>query len=185
MMAQTILLFLRTLAKMIKDKFSQLIFNEDDLMDIVMRGDQLSTTRNTIVDQSVDISSARDLLNNLPLLTTPKNDNLTVEQWDKQNQSNWHMPENYKSLDIAEYVLSLCDGDAELQRVGEELLLYQERGLFDLLRYLKYLVDTMRENNIIWGVGRGSSVASFVLYKMGVHRINSLYYSLDIKEFLR
>ena len=154
-------------------------------MDIVMRGGQLSTTRNTIVDQSVDISSATDLLNNLPLLVTAKNDHLTVQEWDKQNQREWRMPEEYKSLDIAAHVLSLCEDDTELQRVGEELLLYQERGLFDLLRYLKYLVDTMQKNNIIWGVGRGSSVASFVLYKMRVHRINSLYYSLDIKEFLR
>jgi len=64
-------------------------------------------------------------------------------------------------------------------------LLYQERDLFNLLRYLKYLVDVMQSNAIIWGVGRGSSVASFVLYKLGIHRINSLYYNLDIEEFLR
>jgi DNA polymerase III alpha subunit len=54
-----------------------------------------------------------------------------------------------------------------------------------LLRYLKYLVDTMTQNRLIWGVGRGSSVASFVLYKLGVHRINSLHYELDPAEFLR
>jgi DNA polymerase III alpha subunit len=72
-----------------------------------------------------------------------------------------------------------------LQRCGQELLLYQERGLFDLLKYLKYLVDVMQQHAIIWGVGRGSSVASHVLYKLGVHRINSLYYNLDISEFLR
>jgi DNA polymerase III alpha subunit len=79
----------------------------------------------------------------------------------------------------------MCQSDAELQRCGAELMLYQERDLFDLLRYLKYLVDVMQQNNIIWGVGRGSSVASHVLYLMGVHRINSLYYNLDIQEFLR
>jgi DNA polymerase III alpha subunit len=43
----------------------------------------------------------------------------------------------------------------------------------------------MRQNAIIWGVGRGSGVASHVLYLIGVHRINSLYYNLDIQEFLR
>jgi DNA polymerase III alpha subunit len=64
-------------------------------------------------------------------------------------------------------------------------MLYQERGLFDLLRYLKYLVDAMATNKLIWGVGRGSSVASYVLYKLGVHRIDSLYYDLDPSEFLR
>jgi DNA polymerase III alpha subunit len=63
--------------------------------------------------------------------------------------------------------------------------MYQERNLFDLLRYLKYLVDTMRQNQIIWGVGRGSSLASYVLYLMGIHRIDSMLYELDPAEFLR
>jgi DNA polymerase-3 subunit alpha len=95
------------------------------------------------------------------------------------------MSDEYKQLDIAEYVLSLCQTESELQRCGAELLLYQERNLFDLLCYLKYLVDVMVKHNIIWGVGRGSSVASYVLYKLGVHRIDSLYYNLDVAEFLR
>jgi DNA polymerase III alpha subunit len=63
--------------------------------------------------------------------------------------------------------------------------MYQERDLFDLLRFLKYLVDTMTEHQVIWGVGRGSSVASYVLYKLGVHRIDSMFYDLDVGEFLR
>jgi DNA polymerase III alpha subunit len=95
------------------------------------------------------------------------------------------MPEKYKQLDIAEYLLKLCTKDAELQRVGTELLLYQERDMFDLLRFLVYIVDVMREQDIVWGVGRGSSVASYVLYLIGVHKIDSLYYDLDIAEFLR
>jgi DNA polymerase III alpha subunit len=109
----------------------------------------------------------------------------TVEEFDNTLQKNWHMPQEYKVLDIAKYVLDLCRTDAELQRVGQELLLYQERDLFDLLRYLKYLVDTLRKNNVVWGVGRGSSVASYVLFLIGVHRIDSLYYDLNIDEFLK
>jgi DNA polymerase III alpha subunit len=112
-------------------------------------------------------------------------DTLNVEEWDHRNQEHWYMPEEYKQLDIAKLVLDLCKSDAELQRVGEELLLFQERNLFDLLRYLKYLVDVMRSNHLIWGVGRGSSVASYVLYLLGVHRVNSIFYDLDPREFLR
>jgi len=63
--------------------------------------------------------------------------------------------------------------------------MYQERNLFDLLKYLHYLVDIMKQNNVIWGVGRGSSVSSYVLYLLGVHRINSMFYDLDPGEFLR
>jgi DNA polymerase-3 subunit alpha len=95
------------------------------------------------------------------------------------------MPNEYYILDIAAWVLDQCEGEAELQRAGEELLLFQERDAFMLLRYMKYLVDTMRANNVVWGVGRGSSVSSFVLFKLGVHKINSLYYDLDPREFLK
>lgn len=109
----------------------------------------------------------------------------SVSMFDARYQHKWQMPNEYKELDIAAYVLSLCNSDHELQRVGEELLLFQERNLFDLLRYLKYLIDTLRENNIVWGVGRGSSVSSYILFLLGVHKINSLYYNLDIDEFLK
>jgi len=109
----------------------------------------------------------------------------SIEEFDTERQQEWFMPQLYKDIDIAAYVLDLCDNQAELQRCGEELLLFQDRNMFVLLQYLHYLVDVMTANNIIWGVGRGSSVASFVLYKLKVHRINSLYYDLPIEEFLR
>jgi hypothetical protein len=48
-----------------------------------------------------------------------------------------------------------------------------------------YLVDFMRENKIVWGVGRGSSVASYILYIIGVHKVNSIQYGLDFHEFMR
>ena len=88
-------------------------------------------------------------------------------------------------MDIAKWILDQCADQNELQRAGQELLEYAERDLLPLLQYLKYLVDTMRSNNIVWGVGRGSSVASFVLYLIGVHRIHSLRNNLDFNEFMR
>jgi DNA polymerase III alpha subunit len=129
--------------------------------------------------------SVAELHAELDLLDNYHKIDQTVEEFDNQLQRNWHMPEEYKQLDIASYVLGLCKEDYELQRVGQELLLYQERDLFDLLRYLKYLVDTLRKNNVVWGVGRGSSVASYVLFLLGVHKIDSLYYNLDVDEFLK
>lgn len=108
-----------------------------------------------------------------------------LEQFDQRNQSVWRMPEEYRKLDIARWVLDECKTDPELQRVADELMLFQERDLFDLLRWLKYFVDTMRKHKVVWGVGRGSSVASYVLYLIGVHKINSMYYDLDISEFLK
>jgi DNA polymerase III alpha subunit len=121
----------------------------------------------------------------MPKLKQYVESNVDLAGFDLNNQRQWHMPEEYKVLDIAQYILEQCKTEEELQRVGQELLLYQERNLFDLLRFMKYLVDVLRKNKIVWGVGRGSSVASYVLYLLGVHKINSIYYDLDVAEFLK
>ena len=94
------------------------------------------------------------------------------------------MTEKYQSFPIESWLLSQCTTEEEQVRVTKELELFIQHDMFDLLFYLKYLIDTMREHKIVWGVGRGSSVASFVLYLLGVHRINSIKYELDIHEFL-
>lgn len=152
-----------------------------------MQGYELNQLQNLTVDPRIDFDSAALILDQVPKFVKYNNlvETLSTEEFDHRNQQQWFMPEAYQQLNIAEHVLNLCSTDAELQRCGQELLLYQERGLFDLLRYLKYLVDVMTENRLIWGVGRGSSVASYVLYKLRVHSIDSMYYDLDPGEFLR
>lgn len=173
---------------MIQDKFGQLIFNESDVIDLVMQGRDVPSLNRMLVDASVDLEKAALLLDCIPAMInydTLNDFTETLEDFDRRLQQTWYIPDHYKNMDIAQYVLSLCNTDAELQRCGQELLLYQERDLFDLLRFLKYLVDTMTDNHVIWGVGRGSSVASYVLYKLGVHRIDSMFYDLDPHEFLR
>ena len=163
-----------------------MIFNESDVMDLVMQGRQLESLKNMLVDNTVDLENAVQFVDRIPeLIKYVEKPDVILTVFDKEQQATWHMPQEYKDMDIAEYILGLCANEAELQRCGEELLLYQERDLFNLLCYLKYLVDVMTANQVIWGVGRGSSVASFILYKLGVHKINSLYYNLDVHEFLR
>ena len=107
------------------------------------------------------------------------------EDYDKACQSNWLMPEEYKNLDIENFVYSKCLTQISTVRAMEEMAEYKSRNMLDLLRWLKYFVDTCEANNIVRGVGRGSSVASYVLYVLGVHSIDSLKYNLDWHEFLR
>lgn len=169
------------------DHLGQMIFSEDDCVNMLMRGHSMPIN-GMLVDATVNLETAALILDHVPMFIQYNElavQAVTVEEFDHENQGRWLMPDQYKNLDIAEYVLSLCDSEAALQRVGEELLLYQSRDLFDLLKYLKFLVDLMQENNLIWGVGRGSSVASYVLYLLKVHRVDSLHYNLDIAEFLR
>ena len=167
------------------DQYGQAYTTSGELCDLLYKNPTLDISRFQVEDSLEYNRSVADLHAELDLLDSYHSISQTVEEFDQTLQKNWHMPIEYKNLDIAEYVLSLCQQEHELQRVAKELLLYQERDLFDLLRYLKYLVYTLRKNNIVWGVGRGSSVASYVLFLIGVHKIDSVYYNLDIDEFLK
>ena len=167
------------------DQYGQAYTDSNELCNLLYKDPKLDISRFQVEDSIEYNRSVAELHAELDLLDSYHNISQTVEEFDAILQRNWRMPKEYKELDIAEYVLSLCQQEHELQRVAQELLLYQERDLFDLLRYLKYLIDTLRKNNIVWGVGRGSSVASYVLFLIGVHKIDSVYYNLDIDEFLK
>jgi DNA polymerase III alpha subunit len=167
------------------DQYGQTYTTTNELCDLLYKNPKLDISLFQVEDSLEYNRSVAELHAELDLLDSYHQITQTVEEFDMTLQKNWRMPVEYKDIDIAEYVLGLCKADHELQRVGQELLLYQERDLFNLLRYLKYLVDTLRKNNVVWGVGRGSSVASYVLFLIGVHKIDSLYYNLDIEEFLK
>jgi DNA polymerase III alpha subunit len=108
----------------------------------------------------------------------------SLEMFDRANQEDWFMPDEYKNMDIEGFLVDQCPKQ-NYERLVDELVLFRQHNMIPLLRYLKYLVDTMRENSVVWGVGRGSSVASYVLYLIGVHKIDSIKYGLDINEFLK
>ena len=167
------------------DKYGQCYTTTDELCDLIYKNPSIDLTRFFVEDPVQYNRSVKEIYAELPKLQPYTAIDIPIEEYHSKLQHNWHMPEEYKKLDIAEYILAQCTTEEELQRVGQELILYQERDLFNLLRFMKYLVDTLRKNNLVWGVGRGSSVASYVLYLLGVHKINSLYYDLDIAEFLK
>ena len=170
--------------KLMLDTFQRQILNEDQAVEMLYANPNLDISNLCLQDVS-KFNNASNRLHYDTILKQLGELDIDAEQFHKQNQDDWNMPDKYKNLDIAKYLLDLCNTDAELQRVGKELLLYQERGMFKLLCFLVYMIDTMRDNNIVWGVGRGSSVASYILYLIGVHKIDSIYYDLDVDEFLR
>ena len=109
----------------------------------------------------------------------------TNDKYSYKNADNWWMPDEYRNMNIIDYLLEKTDNEEQYQRVVEELTLFEERNMFPMLKFLVYMVTELKHNNILWGVGRGSSVASYILYLIGVHRIDSIKYDLDYKEFLR
>ena len=165
---------------MLLDKFSNPIFQEQDIFNLLYKGQEKYL--NQIIAEPTD--EVRALFKNLGI--TPKEVDSYEDQecFDKANQAKWFIPEDYYP-NLVEYLYGCCETKEQTDRVSEELEAFIEHKMLDLLFVLKYIVDTLRDNNVVWGVGRGSSVASYVLYLIGVHRINSLKYNLDWREFLR
>jgi len=161
-------------------------FTNRDLIDMIYSGqsDKIHVVLCNPNDEIEKFNSAMEAQGLSPL---QKYIPLDVDQktFDGVCQSEWFMPDEYKNMNISDYIYGLCKTTEERVRVNEEFNEYYRRGMTDLLRYMVYLVDFMRENEIVWGVGRGSSVASYVLYLIGVHRIDSIKYNLDWREFLR
>ena len=167
------------------DPYGRVLLSERDVCARLYADPSLDVTRITLKDSTVYNAAIEKLYLDWDPLQQLEDIAETPEEWHRKNQQIWLMPQEYRDLDIAEWVLKQCADQNELQRCGQELLMFAERDCIDLLKYLKYLVDTLRANNIVWGVGRGSSVASFVLYLIGIHKIHSLRHNLDIGEFLR
>lgn len=101
------------------------------------------------------------------------------------DKDHWLIPKKYADMDIIKFVLDKTTNDIEYQRADLELVLFKKHNMLDMLKTMVYVVDTLRENNVVWGVGRGSSVASFVLHIIGVHKINSIKYNIPIDEFFK
>jgi len=165
------------------DNFGQYICDTDDTIELMYQGIELDSINleKEIVQKYNQTLDELKISKKLSFI----NDYNSIEEFDQSNQQNWYIPAQYKNIDIDKHVNSLVVDNKEKDRVKLELELYKKFNLYPVLRYLIYLVDLMRENNIVWGVGRGSSVSSYVLFLIGVHKVNSIEFDLDINEFLR
>jgi len=160
------------------------IYTEQDAIDLLYTNPEFDISKlffelteqynNSIKDTGLDLQQ---------LQTVPKRP--TPAKVDETNIANWFMPQKYYELNVLQWLLDKCQNDFEKKRVEQEYLLFEKKNFIKVLQFLIYFIDTLRANNIVWGVGRGSSVASFCLFLIGVHKINPLQYNLDITEFLR
>lgn len=107
----------------------------------------------------------------------------------------WELPPEYQDFDLVKYVneeilaKDKIPEDAlfekRIDRLLTELDYYQNEGYIPMLATLVYVIDTLKKNRIVWGVGRGSSCASYLLYLMDVHSIDPIKFDIPIEEFLR
>lgn len=169
------------------DEFGNVTISETEMIEVLYSGKKVELSE-IFLDNITKIlqynQANKSNFTELPELKESLNLNLSVKDFDERNQTNWFMPENYFP-NLVDYLYNSCTTQEQKNRVDQELKLFKKHNMINVLHYLKYLVDTMRENNVVWGVGRGSSVASYILYLIGIHKIDSIKYELDINEFLK
>jgi len=156
---------------MTSDKFGNVLYDSTDIVNMLYKGDGEHLSK-VLCENSIDLSKLAEIANIQLNHVDPTLYDIDVETFDS-------------ICHIAKWVLDKCENQDQLQRVGAELLEFQRRNMLPLLQWLKYFVDYCRTNNIVWGVGRGSSVSSYVLFLIGVHKIDSMKYNLDWQDFLR
>lgn len=111
--------------------------------------------------------------------------------------SSINLEEKYKNINLEDYFfdslyerakdrnLGTDDIEKRVERIYDEIQLFSHKGLEDVLRLSIKIVKGLQENDIVWGPGRGSSCASYLLYLVGIHDVDSVMYDLDVNEFLR
>lgn len=169
------------------DSYGNILLNESDLFELLYTKDQIDFPT-LLIDNHIEVERFNQAVHKnadrIVKLQQYSSSTLDQKTYDQSNQNNWHMPEEYQKMDIEGYLVNVCPKQ-NYDRLITELQEFRSRNMINLLRWLKYFVDTCRKESIVWGVGRGSSVASYTLFLLGVHKIDSIKYKLDIKEFFK
>jgi DNA polymerase III alpha subunit len=168
------------------NKYGQAILSSDHLRELLLQGKNIGHL-NVLEDEDIVLYNKHQdaLLRNVTLFLDAPEETLSFDEFHESKATEWLFPVAYQQTDVYAWLVNKCKTQIEIDRVDEEYKLYKDRDLIMLLRLFIYLINYMRENKFIWGVGRGSSVSSYILYLIGVHRVDSLKYRLDIKDYLK
>lgn len=166
--------------------YGQAILNSDELRELLLQGKNISHLNVVFDDEIETFKKYQSLLipDTVTFLDAPE-EKLTFDEFHQKCADEWIFPKIYQQIDVLSWLLAKCKTQEEIDRVHEEYILYEERDLIMLLRLFIFLVEYMREHKFVWGVGRGSSVSSYILYLIGVHRVDSLKYGFDIRDYLK
>ena len=169
------------------DQYGQVHYSMKEIIELIYQRPDFDLSEISIERTENEKYNAHceELLEEMQVLSDHNALTENIEDFHQLRLNTWFMPDQYKTFDVEEYCLDYCETTQEMQRVKDEMMMFESRKLVPVLQYIKYLVDTMRTNKIVWGVGRGSSVASYVLFLLGVHKVDSIQYGLDWREFIR
>ncbi len=163
------------------DENGKVVYEVDGLIDILLNGGRIPS------DINFETNDETRLYNKYSKLFGSEKQlrNVSRQTTHEQNQDNWFMPKKYIELDLDDYFSKLITTPKEVDRVAMELKRWEEKKFTNVLKFCIYFMDYVKENDIIIGVGRGSSCSSYLLFLIGLHRVDSIKYDLDITEFLK
>lgn len=111
--------------------------------------------------------------------------NISINDIDESVSPEIFCDEDYETL--INNIISKRRDDTEeslhTDRVEKELEFFINSDNMPLLCSIEKLIGRFKEDNIVWGVGRGSSCASYVLFLLEVHDINPIKYDISFTEF--
>lgn len=171
---------------LVVNAYGQALLSSNDLRELLLQGKNISHL-NIIPDDETKLFTKFQsaLLPEVITFLDAPEEKLTFEEFHEKCADEWIFPLVYQQIDVHSWLMNKCKNQQQIDRVDEEYRLYEDRNLIMLLRLFIFLIDYMRKNKFVWGVGRGSSVNSFILYLIGVHRVDSLKYSLLISDYLK
>jgi DNA polymerase III alpha subunit len=171
------------------NEYGQVTFDTNEVLSMLYNEQQINECMlSDKKESSKHLSHAGDFaIENLHFNDIP---NKSAEDYHADKSSQWNMPDQYKNLDVESLLSNIMvekglTDTQYVQRMADEMQEYRSRNMIHTLRFLKYLMDTCEQHDIITGIGRGSSVSSLVLHLLDVHHIDPIKYNLDYKEFLR
>ena len=167
------------------DEWGRVRFHGDEAVELLMRGHDITTL---MIEDSETIAQYNQACRDhdkiaalIPPIPTPASPEVDTAQ----RVATWFIPDEYRTIAVRPRLLAMCERDEAIARVNLEMDQFEARGMIPILQLMFFLVDHWRQHGVVWGVGRGSSVASYCLFLIGVHKCDSLYHNLDITEFLR
>jgi DNA polymerase III alpha subunit len=107
----------------------------------------------------------------------------------------WQLPEEYRNLNLEDRIaddfanrlpkLKYTDDQTTMaiNRIDAELKEIRKRGMVEFTKTVIFVLDTFRKNNVVWGVGRGSSCASYILFIIGLHVVDCVKFNVPMEEF--
>lgn len=168
-----------------RDEYGLVYLDQDQICEFLYQRPNFDLSKILVKDAQKFNHSNKILYAGYPNLTEYQAPDSSREEFDRVRQQTWFLPQNYIDMDIESWLLSQCTTPEQIHRVQQELELFRKTNLLILVKYLKYLIDVMTKENILWGVGRGSSSASYVLYLIGLHKVDCIKYQIPIDEFFK